>query len=91
MFIFIYMLIATSGILTICFPVCVEILSPYMRPLISPYIVTLEALIGFIALKTFVDLIQNIQLGGTFAFFTVLGILNTGFIAVFVPETKNKL
>ena len=87
--IFAYLVIGAIGIISISFPVSVEMLPPYIRPHITPYIATLQAIIGFIALKMYVDLIIGFQLGGSFVFFTVLGICTTVFIIIFVPETKN--
>lgn len=85
----VYCLIGTLGIITICWPVCVEILAPPMRPLISPYILATSTVIAFLALKTFADFIQTIELAGTFLTYAVISVLFSIFIAAFVPETKN--
>ena len=79
------------GVITITWPVCVEMLSPHIRPIVCSYIGASESIIAFVALKTYANLLQAINLDATFLFFCIIGALNTVFILIFVPETKNKV
>ena len=87
---FAYFVIATMGVISVCWPVCVEILPPPIRPFIGPYLGVLEGVIAFIAIKSYADLLEIFSLDGTFLLYAVLSILTTTYIVVFVPETKHK-
>lgn len=67
-----------------------ELLPPKIRSVGQGLIICSCFLGGFIVAKTFVDLIQSIQVSGTFFLYGALCFIGFAFTFFFVPETKGK-
>ena len=85
-----YVFVGNMGFGTLVWIVSTELLPPKIRGLANSIVMCIFFTCGFLVAKTFVDLLQAVNLSGTiliYAGFCALGVLYTYF---FVPETKDK-
>lgn len=88
--ILILLFLGNGGYGTLIWVVVAELLPPKVRAIGNAFNICLCFILGFIASKTFVDLVQAIGASGTFWMYGVICFLGGAFTALVVPETKGK-
>lgn len=85
-----FLFLGNAGYATLVWVVAAELLPPNVRSAANAISICFGFIGGFLVAKTFVDLIVAIQNSGTFYLYSVICFVGFVFVALFVPETKQK-
>lgn len=85
-----YIFASTLGFLVIPFAMVGEVFPSKVKDILSGLTTCLGYFFSSITVKTYPDMSATMGKHGVFLFFAVMSLLGTGFIALYLPETKGK-
>lgn len=85
-----YILAGTLGFLVLPFAMIGELYPARVKDIFSGMTTCLAYVFSFVALKVYPDMLEAFDKHGVFLFYTILSLLGTIFVLLFLPETKGK-